>query len=210
MIDKVVVNGRSVQSYVQEIESIIQSQQGKKEPVNVKMFSSFLTPKATSSDHTISGRGIIAVKPINKGEIVAIWGGHLLNTAMLEILPDHIEEYPVQIWYDLFLGPSNENEIEIVDFMNHSCEPSCGVAGSILVVTKRDLAPGEELTFDYGTTDTVGQNMECHCGSPRCRGMITNADWKDEDFRNYNEGFLTDYIAQMAQKMQSTSHTEAN
>ena len=45
------------------------------------------------------------------------------------------------------------------------------------------VEPGEELTFDYGTTDTVGLEIECKCGAPTCRGVVTSDDWKDPAFR---------------------------
>jgi hypothetical protein len=33
-------------------------------------------------------------------------------------------------------------------FINHSCEPSVGFAGNIVLVAMRDISAGEELTTD--------------------------------------------------------------
>jgi uncharacterized protein len=66
---------------------------------------------------------------------------------------------------------------DIARYINHSCESSClpaGFDGFELAV--RDIHPGEELTDDYGTL-AIQFSFECHCGSPKCRGLIDPADF---------------------------------
>ncbi|MBI2866443.1 MAG: SET domain-containing protein [Chloroflexi bacterium] len=164
----------------------------------IKLFSSYLTPKARVGSSQIAGKGIIAVEHIAKGELVAVWGGHLITWAEMQRLPPEVREHPVQIWHDLFVGPRAPEEVEAVDYMNHSCEPTCGVKGNVIVVARQDIAPGEELTFDYATTDTIGLDFECHCGAPSCRGRVTSDDWKAPDFQERHEGYLSLYIQEMA------------
>ncbi len=48
----------------------------------------------------------------------------------------------------------------------------------IWIVALKEIAPGEELTYDYGYV-MEGESIEealrkypCTCGSPRCRGTI--------------------------------------
>lgn len=60
-------------------------------------------------------------------------------------------------------------------FVNHSCEPNCCSTGFDLEIAVRDIRPGEELTDDYGTFN-IDYEFACHCGSPRCRGMIRATD----------------------------------
>ena len=68
----------------------------------------------------------------------------------------------------------------IARYINHSCKPNCKVElwtvrGVVraAVVAMCDIAPGEELTFDYqwerkrGRAPTV-----CYCGTPECRGTL--------------------------------------
>lgn len=58
-------------------------------------------------------------------------------------------------------------------FINHSCEPNLGVRGERDFVALRDIAPGEELTFDYAITeDEITWRMDCQCGVASCRGTI--------------------------------------
>src|SRR5579885_654780 len=109
---------------------------------------SYLTPKAVLGPSPLGGLGLLARAPIRRHELVAIWGNRVMTTAELWALPERLRDFPVQIWYDMFIGPMSEDEIEPVDYMNHSCEPNCGVRGSVVVVARRDIQPGEELTFD--------------------------------------------------------------
>jgi uncharacterized protein len=59
-------------------------------------------------------------------------------------------------------------------FINHSCEPNLVariVKGHILYMSLRDIQAGEELTVDYHFDKKV-ERVECHCGTPSCRGTI--------------------------------------
>ncbi|MBI2917064.1 MAG: SET domain-containing protein-lysine N-methyltransferase [Chloroflexi bacterium] len=170
---------------------------------NVNLFASYLTRKVAVGPSHISGKGIIAVQAIASGELVAVWGGHLITREDMQQLPPEVREHPVQVWHDLFVGPRTAAEMEPVDYMNHSCEPSCGVKGQIIVLARRDIAPGEELTFDYATTDTIGLDVECHCGAPSCRGRVTSDDWKDPAFQARNAGYMSLYIQEMIDEYQT-------
>src|SRR5690606_29175849 len=62
---------------------------------------------------------------------------------------------------------------QIDDFVNHSCEPNCGlrfhgVFGSqkIILNSLRDIEAGEELTFDYSTyLSGRFEPFSCACGT---------------------------------------------
>jgi SET domain-containing protein len=66
-------------------------------------------------------------------------------------------------------------------FINHSCEPNCEAldyGGRIFIEALRDIAPGEELFYDYAyaleepLTPALRRQYPCHCGTPGCRGTI--------------------------------------
>ncbi len=62
--------------------------------------------------------------------------------------------------------------------INHSCGPNCetqNVRGHIWVVALRDIAPDEELNFDYGFGFSEWQEHPCRCGAQECVGYIVNA-----------------------------------
>jgi hypothetical protein len=159
------------------------------------LFPTYLTQKAEVGVSAINGRGVVAKENISPGELVAIWGGHLMNRAAVLQLPDSVEDHPVQVWDQLWLGPAERKDIEVTDYVNHSCQPSCYVRDSILLIARRLLVPGDEITFDYATTDTFGLRLECRCGAPNCRKIVTGDDWRQSDFRAANRGMLADYMA---------------
>lgn len=66
------------------------------------------------------------------------------------------------------------------DMLNHSCNPNCGMSGSTVLVAMREIAVGEEITFDYATCDASDYDeFACLCGQLACRQVVTGADWRD-------------------------------
>jgi SET domain-containing protein len=60
-------------------------------------------------------------------------------------------------------------------FLNHSCSANCEAQNSedrIWIVALRDIAAGEEITFNYGYDLVDYQEHPCHCGAPNCAGYI--------------------------------------
>ncbi|RHY61092.1 hypothetical protein DYB30_003278 [Aphanomyces astaci] len=64
-------------------------------------------------------------------------------------------------------------------FVNHSCNPNCkaekwtvGGETRLLVFALRELAPGDEITFDYQWTLLGRQRIKCFCGESVCKGFI--------------------------------------
>jgi SET domain-containing protein len=61
--------------------------------------------------------------------------------------------------------------------INHSCGPNCEThdeRSRIWVVALRDIAPGEELTYDYGFPYSLWRDHPCRCGAPECLGFIVH------------------------------------
>lgn len=87
-------------------------------------------------------------------------------------------------------------------FMNHSCAPTCWFEpdelykndGVVVMTATRDLVPGDELTFDYATSEDVEQNWKCLCGEPTCRGRVTSDDWKDPAFQAKYRGHCMPHV----------------
>jgi len=92
--------------------------------------------------------------------------------------------YILQIDEQLFQVPFWKGYNEPADFVNHSCDPNAGFGDSpIALVAMRDISIGEEITFDYAMCESVeglkGNEFECSCDTPDCRGAFTGADWKN-------------------------------
>ncbi|HYO62410.1 MAG TPA: SET domain-containing protein-lysine N-methyltransferase [Pyrinomonadaceae bacterium] len=59
-------------------------------------------------------------------------------------------------------------------YVNHSCTPNTFMRlfrRRVEFYALRAIAPGEELTCDYGETHHEGK-LACRCGSERCRGYL--------------------------------------
>jgi uncharacterized protein len=154
----------------------------------------WLSPKAQARPAGLKGMGSFAVETIAAGETVAGFGGHVVHGAELEVLSDDMQSRTIQIDEDLYLVPSATPEPG--DFVNHSCEPNCGIRGSILVVAMRDIAVGEEITFDYAMCDSSPYDeFVCECGEPTCRRLITGADWMRPDLQVKYAGWFSSYLA---------------
>jgi SET domain-containing protein len=66
-------------------------------------------------------------------------------------------------------------------WINHSCDPNCDAVvedGRIWIETIRDVAPGEELAYDYALalptrhTPAAKRRFPCRCGAAACRGTM--------------------------------------
>jgi len=154
----------------------------------------WLTPKAQARPAGVKGWGSFAVEPIARGETVAGFGGHVVPRAVLDTPHPDRQSRSIQIDEDLYLVSGEVPEAG--DMLNHSCEPSCGLLGTQLLVAMRDIGPGEELTFDYATCDVSDYDeFRCACGEAACRGVVTGRDWLDPVLQAKYAGWFSSYIA---------------
>jgi len=59
-------------------------------------------------------------------------------------------------------------------YTNHSCRPNARLVirnGRVEFYAVRAIAPGEEITVNYGETHHEGR-LACRCGAPGCRGAL--------------------------------------
>ena len=73
------------------------------------------------------------------------------------------------------------NHGEVIDgfgaamFINHCCAPNCiteEVEERIFILALRNIAPGEELTYEYHLHDSDQDDQPCFCGTFNCRGTM--------------------------------------
>jgi len=113
------------------------------------------------------GKGVLAVDAFAAGEVVLEFRGQHLRHRDIVDFTHCLEVRPGE-----YLGPSGAAD----DFVNHSCAPNCRVVaedGAVLLRALRDIAGGEELTFDYSRNlwdDPTA--FFCDCGTVACRGEV--------------------------------------
>ena len=62
--------------------------------------------------------------------------------------------------------------------INHSCAPNCeaqNIRGRIWIIALRDIAPDEELNYNYGFDYSEARDHPCRCGASQCVGFIVEA-----------------------------------
>lgn len=113
------------------------------------------------------GRGVFAAQPIRKGEEVLEFLGVVRDVTSFRDLTHALQVGPSE-----FLSASGG----IDDYVNHSCRPNTGIRdsdGRVVLFALRAIRPGEEISFDYSTTQANGLwSMDCQCGTPVCRRTI--------------------------------------
>jgi uncharacterized protein len=132
----------------------------------------------------VHGMGVFALKPIPKG------------TRLIEYVGERVSHQEADSRYEekdandahtfLFIVDSRTVIDAGVDgndarFFNHACNPNCESvieAKRVYIETTRDIAPGEELTYDYqiqrerDDPPDIDEVFACHCGAPDCRGTM--------------------------------------
>ena len=162
---------------------------------------SFLSPKTEVRESSIHGRGLFARAAIEKDEVVAVKGGHIIGRAEVEQLRPSLGCAEIQIAEKLFIGPRTEHEREgSMIFSNHSCEPNFGLSGQIVFVAMREIRAGEELTHDWAMTDDDDDSTICTCGAARCRGTITGKDWQRPELQERYGSYFSSYLLRKIQR----------
>jgi hypothetical protein len=122
------------------------------------------------------GYGLFATRLIPKGTITwaADWLDQVISPARLKSLPDLLKNHACKYSYLNGRG----DRILCWDhgrFVNHSCAAACLSPGFDFEIAVRDIAPGEEITDDYGTLN-LEEPFPCLCGEPNCRGHVLPDD----------------------------------
>ena len=125
--------------------------------------------------------------------MVAVWGGRSVGRAAAEAIIPDLRRYIVQVEEEQFLAPLEP--IDAAELINHCCQPTCGLSGQIALVALRRIQPGEEITFDYATTDSSAfLEFPCGCAKRPCRQKVTSTDWQRPDVRTINRGHFSPYL----------------
>ena len=160
----------------------------------VRMGVCYLTPKARPTATPGRGHGSIASDSISTGEVVAAFGGRCVTADEFDLLPVSQQVRSLQIDDNLYIAGAPEPEP--ADFINHSCNPNCILTGNVVLVAGRDIGIGEELVYDYATSDGSDYDeFECMCGSDQCRGQVSGHDWMLPELQLRYRGSFSPYLA---------------
>ncbi len=156
-------------------------------------------------DSGIEGAGLFADRPIPAGEVLF----RIDETKPLIHLYELVDWPPAK--RARFFNFANQVGADAwcfrqgnIKFMNHSCDPNAWWAAFGTLTARRDIAEGEEVTYDYSTTDiTLSYKMKCLCGSKSCRGIVTNKDYLNPDFRKQYDNRFPEHVLEAIRRAES-------
>jgi len=140
----------------------------------------------------VHGNGVFAVQDIAEGETVIEYKGEVITWK--EALRRHPHD-PSQPNHTFYFHIDDGRVIDggvkgnAARWINHSCEPSCEADeqdGRVYIKAIRNIAAGEELSYDYGLiidepyTKKLKAEFPCWCGSRNCRGTLLAAKPDDK------------------------------
>ncbi len=157
--------------------------------------ASYRSPKTHVKTSPIHGNGLFALALIKKDEIIAIKGGHIIDSEMLSENSEVIRHSELQIADIFYIANMNEEEFEdVMIFYNHSCDPNMGFLGNIISVAMRDIQIGEEIVTDYAMWQNNNVKFKCTCRYAKCRKLITGRDWMNKELQDKYGDYMQAYL----------------
>ena len=121
----------------------------------------------------IDGQGAFAAEPIPPRLKIGEIRGESISVADARIRATRHERIMiVEVSQRRAIDFSKSNDP--MRYTNHSCQPNarlCIRQGRVEFYALRPIAPGEEITVNYGETHHEGK-LRCRCGAPGCVGRL--------------------------------------
>ena len=149
-----------------------------------------MSRKIVARKSSIHGNGVFALQPLAKGERIIEYKGRRRRHAEV----DADDSGDVESGHTFLFTISDEYVIDAnfegnnARWINHSCAPNCEAVieeneqdsrrNRIFIEAIRDIAPGEELTYNYGIslaerhTPRLKKIWACRCGAEDCTGTM--------------------------------------
>ena len=121
----------------------------------------------------IHGSGLFAARTIPAGTQIIEYIGEKITKAQALVECERGNYYVFTLDEEIDLN--GDFEWNPARLINHSCSPNCEsevIDGRVWVTALRDIAPGEELTYNYGYDIDEFREHACRCGSEQCVGYI--------------------------------------
>ena len=129
---------------------------------------------------TIDGTGLFAIQAIPSGTRISRYVGERIDKAEANRRCEAGNHFIFTLddqWDIDGNVPDN-----LVRFANHSCAPnseSLVEGDEVWVIAIRDIAAGEEITYNYGYDLEEYRAYACRCGSVNCVGYIVAEEFFD-------------------------------
>jgi uncharacterized protein len=122
----------------------------------------------------MTGLGLFATRIIEREAYIATYRGRRISNAEAEAREQRNARYLFELNSKWTIdGSSRWN---VARYANHSCRPNAeaiGRKGKIVLVARRRIKPGEEITYDYGKDYFKAFITKAGCRCVKCREQRT-------------------------------------
>ena len=124
----------------------------------------------------IHAAGCYTTSPIRKGTQVVEYTGPRITKDEAD---EKYQDSPTTYLFGVGDGAMVIDGHGTAMFINHSCDPNCEteeIDGKVWILATRNIAAGEELTYDYYLYDGDEDDATCNCGATTCRKSMYSPD----------------------------------
>jgi uncharacterized protein len=135
-----------------------------------------------------TGEGLFAKVNFKKGNLIFAWEGVLKKGRY----PYYVGDRWLQIEKCQWIAPLRNNPGW---YINHSCNPNSGIKNSVQIVAMKNIRRGEEVTFDYSTSESEkGWYLICDCENKNCRRIIRSYKSLSTELKLKYRDFISEYL----------------
>jgi SET domain-containing protein len=150
-----------------------------------------------------TGLGMFATEPIKKGTFIVEYTGPLLTNQQCDEIPDNRYLFEVNARWTVD-GKTRSN---IARYINHSCRGNADPVirdRRIRIKAIKNIAPGEEITYDYGKDhfNAYIKPHGCRCDKCRAKRRRERAEVRAANARKRKRA-ARKLAAQAAERLQS-------
>jgi SET domain-containing protein len=119
---------------------------------------------------SLTGLGLFATRPIKQKTRIMEYRGPILDHETAVRAENRGNRYLFEVSKNRTIDGTPRSNI--ARYANHSCNPNCEPViwrGRVFIKTLRNIKPGEEIVYDYGTDYLKNVIGRSNCRCSRCR-----------------------------------------
>ncbi len=129
-----------------------------------------MAPRPFRIGRSRTGFGLFATRPIKKRTRIAEYKGPILTAEESDRAERRGNRYLYEVSKNRTIDGTPRSNV--ARYANHSCNPnaeSITWRGRVFIKSMRDIKPGEEIVYDYGTDYLKNVIGRSNCQCSRCR-----------------------------------------